>query len=221
MHDEICHVSDQIRCQTKIQQHEEDVEDDLPAVLRMEVSITDGGQSGGWPVYCSNISTPQSCFQEIRFHISDPRPAGNRIPLCQKIEEASGSMNHQKSYADELQATDPEIAVVSIFLQSGKQSTDPTQTPESEHVKESIVIYVSRKYEAVEFRGDRGNYVKNKPRSYIFPSDLLMIVDEKVCCFVVISHEESQRDIYGEETIDYIIGNSQTSDDLLQETEFK
>lgn len=130
-------------------------------------------------------------------------------------------MNHQQSDADELDATDPEIIVVSIFLQSGKQSTDPTQTPQSEHVEEAIVVLFSRKYEPVEFGGDRGDDVENKPRSYIFPSDLLTIVDEEVSCFVEISHEESQRDIYGEETIDYIIGYGQTSYHLLQESEFK
>lgn len=58
MNDEICHVSDQVRGETEIEQHEEDVEDDLSVVLGMEISISDGGESGGRPVDCSNISTP-------------------------------------------------------------------------------------------------------------------------------------------------------------------
>lgn len=98
MNHKVCHVSDEVSCQSQVEQHVENIKQHLPWVLSMQVSIASGCECCDRPVHCSDISVPKTIFFEIWVHCADPCLFWIRVSVCYQIVKASGTMHCKKGH---------------------------------------------------------------------------------------------------------------------------
>lgn len=77
----------------------------------------------------------------------------------------------------------------------GEEFADATKTPESEHIEVTIRFESSRNHLTSKLGRNGGDNIKNKPSSCVLPSNLLMIVDEKIRGFIQISEKKRQHNV--------------------------
>lgn len=98
MNNKVCHVANEVRCQSQVEQHVKDIEHHLSGVFSMQIPITCSCQCRDRPVNCSDISVPNTIFFEIWVYCTNPGSFWIRVSVCNQIIYASSKMYSKQGH---------------------------------------------------------------------------------------------------------------------------
>ena len=96
MDNQVGHVTDQVSGEAEVEEHVEDVEDHLPRVDGVKISVPDGGESGDGPVHRRHVANPQALFEEVLHRSSNPSLPWVVVTRREEVVEASRAVNREK-----------------------------------------------------------------------------------------------------------------------------
>lgn len=107
------------------------------------------------------------------------------------------------------------------YISPCKQGANSSETPETKHVEQAVLMQRARGNDPSKFRRDSGYNIKSQPRSCVLFRDFPRIINDKVRASVQICHEEREDDINSEKSIDNVVHDGKRPFWFIKKPEFE